>query len=84
MVSDTEDVSRHANTELSATLTKIAEQSHRLFLTFLSQQSNAQEIENDPLNIRPAFAKVAEIMITYPAELGKAHQVVQSFYFVFS
>ena len=74
MVSDTEDVSRHANTELSATLTKIAEQSHRLFLTFLSQQSNAQEIENDPLNIRPAFAKVAEIMITNPTELGKAQQ----------
>ena len=74
MASDTEDISRPTSADLSTTITKIAEQSHRLFKAFLDQQFKVQEIENDPLNIGFAFAKVAEVLTTHPAEFGKAQE----------
>ena len=80
MVSDTEDVSRPANTELSATITKINEQSYRLYKSFLSRQSNVQDIENDPLNIGSAFARVAEVIMTNPAVLGRVQKELWSDY----
>ena len=57
--------------ELSATLCKIAEQSHRIAIRFMARQVKQGDLEADPLKIGDAFLKMTQRMLRTKTNTAK-------------